>query len=195
MYVPRHFQTPDQQAGLALIDQIGFGDLTSLLQGQMHCTAMPFLRDGDVLLGHLARANPQAAFTPGAEVQVTFTGAHGYVSPNWYQAPGVPTWNYVAVHVYGVPELETEPDEVHALLARITAKYESGLPTPWQPDYDPRQINAIVGFRLPIARLATKLKLSQNRSPEDRAGVIAGLRAAGNCALADLMQSREQDPG
>lgn len=191
MYVPRHFRTPDQQTGLAVIDQIGFGDMTSLIDGQMHCTAMPFLRDGDYLLGHLARANPQAAFQPGAEVQVTFAGPHGYVSPGWYQAPGVPTWNYVAVHVYGVPEILTDAQAVHDLLARLTAKYESGLANPWQPDYDPRQLNAIVAFRLPIARLDTKLKLSQNRSAEDRAGVIAGLRAVGNTALADLMQARE----
>jgi transcriptional regulator len=38
-----------------------------------------------------------------------------------------------------------------------------------------RQVRGIVGLRLPIVRMHGKHKMNQNRSAEDRAGVIHGL--------------------
>lgn len=37
---------------------------------------------------------------------------------------------------------------------------------------------AIVGFELPMTRVVTKLSMSQNRAPEDRAGVMRALAAS-----------------
>lgn len=56
--------------------------------------------------------------------------------------------------------------------------------------YIQSQLRGIVGFRLPITRLEGKRKMSQNRSAEDRAGVIDGLAASENLqdrAVADLV--------
>jgi transcriptional regulator len=51
-------------------------------------------------------------------------------------------------------------------------------------------LDRIVGFEIEITRIEAKFKLSQNRSADDRRGVIAALRDTGlasNAALADLM--------
>lgn len=191
MYIPQHFSVREREQALALIDQFGFAQMTSVIDGQMHCTHLAFIRDANTLYGHLALANPQAkAMLQGtAEVQVCFTGPHGYISPSWYVNAGVPTWNYAAVHVYGVPQVIPEPDRVQALLASLTAYYEQSLPAPWQPDYDARQLRAIVAFALPISRLDAKFKMSQNRPAEDRAGVLLALRQQRQTALADFMEA------
>ena len=40
-------------------------------------------------------------------------------------------------------------------------------------------VGAIVGFRIRVKRIDAKFKLSQNRSPDDRARVAAALAAEG----------------
>jgi transcriptional regulator len=115
------------------------------------------------------------------------------VSPSWYTtAPAVPTWNYAAVHVYGVPRLLDEAGLLD-LLERLVQQYESGRERPWTmdlpPDYRRKMLQAIVGFEVPMTRVEGKFKLNQNRSAEDRAGVIGALRAgdAEERALAEFM--------
>ena len=53
---------------------------------------------------------------------------------------------------------------------------------------------AIVGFEIAVDRLEGKVKLSQNRSPEDRRGVVAALEAQmseDSRAVAALMRQIE----
>ena len=63
------------------------------------------------------------------------------------------------------------------------------------------QLDVAVGVpdsEIPVERLEGKAKLSQNRDATDRAGTIAGLRAAGDpwsAAVADLMAAREAGAG
>ena len=45
-------------------------------------------------------------------------------------------------------------------------------------------LRAIVGIRIPIARLEGKAKMSQNRPEADHAGIVAGLNAEGRHDLA-----------
>ena len=57
--------------------------------------------------------------------------------------------------------------------------------------YIDKQLRAIVGLEVTIERVEGKAKLSQNRSEEDRAGVVAGLRAEGSgreATVADQME-------
>ena len=49
------------------------------------------------------------------------------------------------------------------------------------------QLEGIVGFALPIARLEGKWKMSQNRPAADRAGVVEGLGAEGRDEVAALV--------
>jgi transcriptional regulator len=60
------------------------------------------------------------------------------------------------------------------------------------------QLKAIVGLHMTVERVEAKAKLSQNRSADDRAGVIAGLNAEGGAreaTVAALMRTEGQGPG
>jgi transcriptional regulator len=199
MYIPTAFRADDRSALYDLIDRHGFGTLVSVIDGTPFATHLPLLLDRGrgVLLGHVARANPHwHALAGSAEALAIFHGPHAYVSPSWYApAPAVPTWNYAAVHVYGTPRLLDEAG-LRDLVGRLVEQYESGRARPWTmdlpEDYMGKMLRAIVGFEIPIERIEGKFKLSQNRSTEDRAGVIAAL-AAGSAeerALAEFMKAR-----
>jgi transcriptional regulator len=60
--------------------------------------------------------------------------------------------------------------------------------------YIQTMLKGIVGFELPIVRLEGKWKMSQNRTAEDRAGTIEGLRregGPGEAAVAEIMAAQE----
>ncbi|WP_369988804.1 FMN-binding negative transcriptional regulator [Pseudomonas xanthosomatis] len=138
---------------------------------------------------HLARANRQwQDLERGAEALLVFPGADAYVSPGFYPSKAdnpkvVPTWNYTAVHAYGPAEVIHEATPLLDIVSRLTERHEQGRAKPWQvadapADYLEGMLRAIVGIRLPIARLQGARKLSQNRSAQDIAGVREGLAAS-----------------
>jgi transcriptional regulator len=151
------------------------------------------------LVSHIARANPQwKHFETGREVLVIFTGPHAYISPAWYAtAPAVPTWNYTAVHAYGVPRLVTDPKKFAAVLHDLVEHYEAPRPDRWHgempEDFLHRLMKGIVGVEIAIARVEAKFKLSQNR-PEDQPGVIAALSASSNPADREVAELMKQIP-
>ncbi|HEV7278983.1 MAG TPA: GNAT family N-acetyltransferase [Pirellulaceae bacterium] len=191
MYVPPTFQVEDSEKLAAFIQRHSFATLITSDRSRADgaspfASHLPMLLESErgpqgTLVAHMARANPQwRQFAAGGEALAIFHGPHAYVSPSWYATqPAVPTWNYAAVHVYGVPTLFEDHDRVADLLSRTNATYESAFKLPWPgqlPDeYRDGLIRAIVAFELPISRIEGKFKLSQNRSPEDRQGVYAAL--------------------
>jgi transcriptional regulator len=206
MYVPEKFAENDRATLLDLIRTTGWGYLIGAADGVPFATHLPFLVEGapgdERLVAHMARANPHwQSFAGGDREQlVIFSGPHTYVSPRWYTtAKAVPTCNYVAVHVYGIPRIVDDPAAVHAAQKRLVEFYEAGSETPWRMEdvdagFIAGMLRAIVSFEVPIARLEGKFKLSQNRGPEDRAGVIAALSEGpdeGGREIARLMASRE----
>ena len=182
MYIPDHFRVADQDVLAAFIEKHAFGTLVTSDAGRPFASHVPFLheREQGLLHAHLARPNPQwRHFASNAEVLVMFQGPHGYISPTWYAEPGVPTWNYTAVHVYGTARTIEDRDATARHVERLAARYERGNPKPWIPDYDPRRLGGIVAVEIRITEIQGKFKLSQNRSVADRAGVVANLDAAG----------------
>lgn len=193
MYVPAHFRENRLEIQHELIRRFPLGTLVTAGPGGMMANHVPFLLDAGegergVLRAHLARANPQLAeLAASAECLVVFAGPEDYVSPGWYASKRehgkvVPTWNFVAVHVSGRPRVVDDADWLQRQLEELTNRHEHTLPEPWAVDDAPAEFiaqmkRAIVGVEIPIARSEGKWKLSQNRSAEDRAGVIAGLRA------------------
>lgn len=138
---------------------------------------------------HLARANPQwQVLEQGDEALLVFAGADAYVSPSYYPSKAehhkvVPTWNYLAVHAYGAVEVIQDAPRLLDIVTRLTDRHEQGRAEPWKVtdaprDYIDGMLRAIVGIRLPIARLQGARKLSQNRSAEDIKGVREGLAAS-----------------
>jgi len=200
MYVPSHFRMNGDDAPYAFMAQNAFGTLVSTHDGAPFASHLPFLIEEGRLRAHMARANPQWRSFGTAQVMVVFTGPHAYVSPAWYEAAeSVPTWNYVAVHAYGVPKIVDDPHEVRAMLEALVTRNESGFARPWEmhdapASYIDGMMSGIVAFDIPIARLEAKEKLSQNRPAVDRVRVAAQLARSDSPAdreLSALMTLRE----
>ncbi len=200
MYIPEPFNENRRERIFALVDAYPFGMLITAPGGAPFVSHLPFVYEptegpNGSLVGHMARANPQwEHLAAGNEVLVVLQGPHAYVSPSWYSAPGVPTWNYAVVHVRGHPRIVEDEARLEALVAQLTHVHESRMPIPWQPDLGgdrrARLLGAIRGFEIEVADVAAKFKLSQNRSPEDRARVAGELRKSENqtdAAVASLM--------
>jgi transcriptional regulator len=186
MYVPAAF-AGTQAAAYELIDAEPFATVIASGAEGMIASHLPLMREGDTLLGHLAGPNPQADLLAdcakrGREVLAIFHGPHFYVSPTWYatKTATVPTWNYAAAHVYGVPKFTSDPARLETLVGKLAALHEKAE---WrfadQPrDFVDKMIGGIAGFEIPISRIDAKFKLSQNRPPADRDGVLAAIAPA-----------------
>ena len=199
MYVPAHFASDDMGLARALVEAHAFGMLVAGRgDGAFEIAHIPFVLDPGEQFGrlraHVARANPIAAMLGRPlPVVAVFTGPHGYVTPRWYEEPrdNVPTWNYAAVHVHGLARRMEDESDVRRLLSDLTARHERGAAKPWTlgslaPDRLERLLMGITAFTIEVARVESKRKLSQNKSPADRAGVVAGLRARGDQGDATL---------
>jgi transcriptional regulator len=208
MYIPAHF-SPDEALVSELLEHHGAADLITVTPAGLAATLLPFIYvpgEGPrgALHGHLARNNPQWRQPSAGEALVIVRGPDAYISPGWYASTAehgrvVPTWNYVTAHVYGQFIVHDDPEWTEDVVRRLTAKHEAGRDRPWSPDDAPRpfidgQLRAIVGVELAISRIEAKAKLSQNRSPADVEGVIAGLRERGDTASAAAV-ARARDGG
>lgn len=198
MYVPKHFSVEDRNRLDGVIRDNPFGLMIGSLDGAPFATHLPFLLDGDRLLGHFARGNPHWKAVDGrSEMLAVFSGPHAYVSPRWYEpGPAVPTWNYVAVHVYGAPRTIDDADQIRSLLDRLVDVYEAGAWTLGVQDaaFVERMMRGIVAFEMPVARIEGKFKLSQNRSAADRSSVAEELERrpeSPSAGVARLMQQLE----
>lgn len=207
MYLPSHFEETRREVLHELIRAHPLGALVTLAPEGLDANHIPFELDPNpapfgTLRGHVARANPLwREPSRGVDALVIFQGPQAYVSPSWYPTKKetgkvVPTWNYAVVHAHGPLRIIDDRMWLRGLVERLTRRHEAGHREPWQvsdapPDYIDRQLEAIVGIELPIARLVGKWKVSQNRMPRDRTGVAEGLlREGGACAapMADLVR-------
>lgn len=190
MYIPAHFEVTDPEEVYAFFSANSFGQLISSVGGRVFSSHLPFLMSDDrsKLIAHVARQNPQHHEIEGQEVCVSFAGPHDYISPRWYQESGVPTWNYQALHVYGVCRVFADPEALAQLVGKLTEKFEAEAMPPWQPEYNPVMLGAIVGIEITITEFQCKFKLSQNRPVVDRMQVIQQLDSKGSHGLAQAMQ-------
>jgi len=189
MYVPKHFQQNSWPEIRKVIDDYSFATVVSCKDGVPVATHAPVRLVESapgtfVLQGHVARANPHwQVMESEQKTLVIFAGPHSYVSPRWYNHVNVPTWNYIAVHVYGKPRLVRDADELRALMSGLVNRYEGhieaerrytveGLP----PGYLESQMRGIVGFEISVDEVQASFKLSQNRVQEDHDNVIVELR-------------------
>lgn len=214
MYTPKAFVVEDLAILHAAMKQSELVTLVTITTRGLVATHLPLMLDekkGEYgsLTGHISRANAQWRETdPEAEALIIFLGLDTYVSPSWYPAKQetgrvVPTWNYAAIHAYGRLTFFDDPERLRTLVTELTKKHEASFPAPWQPTdapaaYIDSQLKAIVGFEFRILRLEGKQKFNQNRSVEDRMGVIEGLRALGDehkTQVAELMEEIESRRG
>jgi transcriptional regulator len=185
VYIPAANRLEDPERIRAFIRSYGFATLITQAAGSPWASHLPLLldasSDGDRLRCHMARANEQwRHFASGEEILCIFHGPHAYISPSWYEAKiAVPTWNYAVVHVHGIPQVETDPAFMRKVLDDTVTQYESGMQVPWRMDFPEDTVaaymKAIVAFSVRITRVEAKFKLGQNRSAEDRAGMLSAL--------------------
>ncbi|NGQ95724.1 FMN-binding negative transcriptional regulator [Brevibacillus sp. SYP-B805] len=188
MYVPKAFEITDRDEVITFLQEHPFATLVTINDGKPFATHLPLEleKNGDQLFltGHLAAANPQwRHFSHNESVLAMFQGPHAYISASWYTSSGqVPTWNYMAVHVYGKARV-VEESRLRAMLKEMLAKYEGGRENGvlWEqvPAADMEKLlKAIVGFELEVERIEAKYKLSQNKNKEDVQAVIRHLAAS-----------------
>jgi transcriptional regulator len=205
MYIPTQFRIEDLPEIHAAMRATRLASLVTMGAEGLMATPLPMMLDPadgpfGTLHAHVAKANPQWRTSGAGEGMVIFSGPDAYVSPSLYpskQRDGkvVPTWNYVAVHAYGIPEFFEDAVPLLDVVRRLTDLHEGKRADPWAVSDAPEsfiqsQLKGIVGVRLRITRLEGKRKVSQNRQPEDRAGVKAGLGASDSLddrAIADMV--------
>src|SRR5262245_14339633 len=205
MYVPKAFAEDRPEVIAEAIRAARIGEVVTLGPDGIDATPVPLLLEPGgvhgVLVGHLARANPQwRTFDADVEALVIFRPADAYVSPSWYatkQQDGrvVPTWNYVTVHVWGPLIVHDDRNWLNRVVRKLTDHHEMDREPSWSvddapPEFIVRMLGGIVGIEIPITRVQAKRKLSQNRSSEDVEGVVRGLTAGGESdrRVAELME-------
>ncbi|MEX8494070.1 FMN-binding negative transcriptional regulator [Sphaerotilus sp.] len=215
MYQPAHFVESRPDVLHALIRNHPLGLLITHGPGGLEANTIPFLFEpsGDAggpcgqLVGHVARANPLWKTSAGeAEVLVVFQGPQAYISPGWYATKAetgkvVPTWNYVMVQARGRLRAVDNPAAARAIVTRLTQTHEAKQARPWSvddapADYVDAMLKAIVCIEIAVDKLDGKWKVSQNHPAANRAGVAAGLHAAGGdeaAAMARLVDHRSVD--
>jgi transcriptional regulator len=196
MYSPPYNRVEDRAELLAFMQANGFALLVTNPLRASHLPVMVRQNEEQLILDmHMARANPQWQDFFDDEVLVVFSGPHAYVSPRWYEdKERVPTWNYAAVHAYGVPEVIQDRNAKHASQRRLVA----ALDPQWLAKFDALRreyvdsmLEGIVNFEIAVTRLETRWKLSQNRGRREQELIAAELRKSADSAeraLAALMR-------
>ncbi len=207
MYDVEAFREDRAEVMHALIKAHPLATLVTQTARGLEANHIPFLIDPEptpfgTLRGHVARANPVwRTLLADAEVLAVFQGPQGYITPSWYPskvATGkvVPTWNYAMVHAQGPLKVYEDAEWLRKLVTRLTDSQEVLRAKPWHvtdapDDYINTMLKAIVGIEIPVRRLQGKWKMSQNRLPQDHAGVVDGLTArddAASVAMLDAMR-------
>ncbi len=199
MYVPPFNAVEDNAAIREMVAAISTAEFVTVDDtGVPQATLLPIRWHEDVVIAHLARANPQwRGLKTGSPALLICCGAQAYVSPSWYAATAehgrvVPTWNYSSVHLTGTVRVHEDVEWLRRAVTELTERHESYREQPWHVtdapgDYIDRQLRAIVGLEVTVTKVEAKTKLSQNRSVADRVAVIDGLEKDGAIDVAAEM--------
>lgn len=203
MYTPPHYTNKDSKEVREFLRHNAFGILVNQTEGRPWATHIPLELDvdtdgHDILVGHISKANRQwKYFNENEQVLAIFNGPHSYISSSWYREEEVPTWNYIAVHVYGTITILDE-NTLLETLHKLTDKYERESTEPVSlHNLSKRtmgQIKGIVGFKIRISEIQATYKLSQTR-PEDHPRIIEELKKtknSGSQEIADIMNYNKE---
>lgn len=204
MYIPNHFREDDSDKLVAFIKQYNFGLIVNTANQKPIATHLPFLieeRNGELfLISHMALANEQWKHFNESEVLVIFTEPHAYISPKFYEKKqNVPTWNFVAIHCYGVPKLIEGVEELLLLMEKTILSFEADYLQQFKAldeKYKMGLIKGIKGFEIKVATLEGKYKLSQNKTEKEKQNIIADFEKSDDANLqgiAKLMKDKQHE--
>ncbi len=184
MYTPKHFKEEDRPKLISFMREYNFAALVNFSKNKPWATHLPFIvleENGNIILkAHMAKANPQwVNFKNGEDVLIIFQEPHAYISPKLYDNKvSVPTWNYIAVHAYGVPKILITKEERIGILELSFEHFDPSYKDQWKtlPDnYRDELLEGILAFEIPVNSFEGKFKLSQNRTEGDRERIIENL--------------------
>ena len=143
------------------------------------------------LQGHVAGANTfWRDFDQTIDVLAVFHGVDHYITPTYYPSKAkhdkvVPTWNYAVVHASGPLRITQDKHWLRKHLHALTDSHERENDVPWSVNDAPQsfidmQLRGIIGLEISISKIVGAMKMSQNKSEQDSAGVAQGLRAKGS---------------
>jgi transcriptional regulator len=201
MYIPEIYKNENPQDIREFISKNGFAILVNRTGEKLWATHIPLvfevMPDGkEVLHGHISKENPQWKDFSSGEVLAIFSGPHHYVSSSWYDHENVPTWNYIAVHVYGKVRILAD-DEAYVHLKKLVDKYEATSEKPVRVEEMSKQTmmqaRGIIVFEIDITEINAKRKLSQNRDQANHSNIIKQLEKTKDpnaAAIAGEMKKR-----
>lgn len=204
MYVPKHFNEDNFDTQTRYIRAASFASLVTSVDGTPYASHLPFYFDPNkgklgTLYAHVARANGHWKYFDTSNESLTiFTGPNAFITPNWIQSDNaVPTWNYTAVHAYGRPQIVSDTDAVLELLSKLNSANENEITGKWTVDKMDQSVligmlKGIVAFEIPVLRIESKRKMSQNKSTDIQKSSIEGLRSMNDpqsTSVADEMES------
>ena len=95
----------------------------------------------------------------------------------------MPTWNYIAVHVYGRIKIVDEDAAIEAL-KKLVDKYEANSEKPVRVEdlsaKTMREARGIIAFEIDIDEIQATKKLSQNRDAKNYTNIITELEKTKN---------------
>jgi transcriptional regulator len=201
MHPNRKFHIADRAEMAALVRQEGFGSVVVQTQEGLRAVHVPVLLDGDRLRFHVSRGNlVHGALMAGCEALFVASGAHAYVSPDWYGLDDrVPTWSYVAVELNG-PVTPLTSDALVRLLDDMSDEHEEKLAPKkvWRRDKMTEgrfeaMLKAITGFEMEVRDWRGTAKIDQDKPAEVRERIGAALADRGEAAMAALYSSPSPD--
>ncbi|PKB17551.1 FMN-binding negative transcriptional regulator [Flavobacterium sp. 5] len=189
MYTPDLYKNEDPESIRTFLKGNSFGILINQTNGKLCATHIPIELeinpDGkEILQGHISKLNPQAeGFAENDQVLAVFTGPHSYISSSWYDHENVPTWNYLAVHVYGRIKIVDEAAAIESL-KKLVDKYEANSVNPVRVEdlsaKTMREAKGIIAFEIEIDEIQATKKMSQNRDAKNYANIITELEKTKN---------------
>jgi transcriptional regulator len=189
MYTPDIYKNENQEEIELFLKENSFGILINQTHGKLCATHIPLELDSNkegkqILHGHISKENPQwKGFAENDQILAVFSGPHSYISSSWYDHENVPTWNYIAVHVYGKIKI-LEGEAVIESLKKLTDKYEAKSQNPVRvEDLSKKtmmQTRGIVTFEIEITEIQATKKMSQNRDDKNYKNIITQLEKTEN---------------
>lgn len=207
MYIPKQYRITDEAQIFRFMQRYPFATIVTAGNGRQTATHLPFVvsRKNDTILltSHFAKANPQWQALTSGEALVIFSEPHAYISPRHYESEAnVPTWNYLAVHAYGIGKLLLDPEDAVSALEVMIRTFEQDNQGQWEAlpqTFKSKMLNGIVAFEIEVSEVQAKKKLSQNRSETERQSITVALtqsshdveRQTGTYMKQDLLRGRQ----
>lgn len=192
MYIPQKYLEEEWELQEGLIRANPLGTIVTFGEDGLIANHIPFYLSIDketgkkYLQAHLAKVNPQLpSLKKAEEVLVMFKSADSYITPSYYPSKQedhkvVPTWDFGAVHCYGIPKIIDDPQWVRTQLDHLSGQQESTRKEPWAVSDAPEKFvglmqKAICGLEIEVSRTECKFKFEQKMKKQDIDGVIKGL--------------------